>query len=181
MKKIFAILLAVTMLASMATVASAAENSKTTTLTTEVPAATYTLNIPADQAVAFGEESTDIGEIKVTNANGFAKGKNLNVTVSYTNFVSQSVDTEIPLVLYVSRATTSGQILTIEKVASGSYITFAGRDDGTVSEYAEVDDNNHTYDRNHTWVKVNSADWGKALAGTYTATITFTAEVVVEE
>ena len=39
MKKIFAILLAVTMLASMATVVSAAES--TTTLSTTVPAASY--------------------------------------------------------------------------------------------------------------------------------------------
>ena len=49
MKKIFAILLAVTMLTSMATVVSAAE---TTPLTTTVPTATYTLNIPAHQEIA---------------------------------------------------------------------------------------------------------------------------------
>ncbi len=30
-------------------------------------------------------------------------------------------------------------------------------------------------------VEILSADWGKALGGDYTSTITFTAEVVVEE
>ena len=61
MKKFFAIALAVAMFASMATVASAAEN--TTTLTTTVPAATYTLNIPANQEIPFGATQTNIGSV----------------------------------------------------------------------------------------------------------------------
>ena len=94
MKKIFAILLAVTMLASMATVASAAES--TTTLTTTVPAASYTLNIPADQKIEFGATETDIGNITVTNSNGFAWGKNLKVTLSWEDFKSDGVASTIP-------------------------------------------------------------------------------------
>ena len=87
MKKFFAILLAVTMLASMATVASAAEN--TTTLTTTVPAATYTLNIPANQEIEFGATSTNLGAVSVTESSSFAKGKNLNVTLTYDAFASE--------------------------------------------------------------------------------------------
>ena len=92
MKKLFAILLTVAMLASMATIASAAS---TTTLTTTVPAASYTLSIPANQEVSFSAQYTNIGEIKVSDSNGFAEGKNLKVTISYTDFVCDGVETKI--------------------------------------------------------------------------------------
>ena len=94
MKKFFAIALAVAMFASMATVASAAEN--TTTLTTNVPAATYTLNIPADQEIPFGATLTDIGSITVTNGTGFAKGKNLAVMPTFDAFICEDASTTIP-------------------------------------------------------------------------------------
>ena len=94
MKKILAVLLAVTIFASMATFVSAAEN--TTTLTTTVPSATYTLNIPADQEIAFGAAVTNIGTITVTEATGFAWGKNLKVTLSWEDFKSDSVSSTIP-------------------------------------------------------------------------------------
>ena len=65
MKKICAILLAVALLASMTIVAFAAN---TTTLTTTVPSATYTLNIPADQVIPFGTTKASIGNVTVTDA-----------------------------------------------------------------------------------------------------------------
>ena len=100
MKKIFAILLAVTLLASMATVVSAAES--TTTLSTTVPAASYTLNIPADQTIEFGATETNIGNVTVTNSAGFAEGKNLSVTVTYDEFTSAGLSTTIPFSLEMS-------------------------------------------------------------------------------
>ena len=54
MKKLIAILLAVALLASMATVASAEEYEMA--LKTTVPAATYTLYIPATLEVPYGAE-----------------------------------------------------------------------------------------------------------------------------
>ena len=90
MKKIFAILLAVTMLTSMATVVSAAES--TTTLTTTVPAATYVMNIPANQVIEFGATSTMIGTVTLTNGDGFAVGKNVAVTITYDAFKSSEVN-----------------------------------------------------------------------------------------
>lgn len=177
MKKLFAILLAVALLASMTTIVSAAS---TTTLTTTVPAATYTLIIPADQDVPFGNVYTNIGEVKVTNSNGFAEGKNLAVSLSYTDFTCDGVTTKIPFTMWISQFSDtddSGKILTDEKVPSGESVVFMGKTDGTVSEYVKyVNGNNRT----HAWVKIDSQDWGKALAGEYTATITFTAEVVAE-
>lgn len=187
MKKLFAILLAVMMLASMATVASAAEN--TTTLTTTVPAATYTLNIPADQEIPFGATKTDIGNVTVTNASGFANGKNLKVTLNYEPFASDEVATTIPFKVSM----VSGYSRPFD-VLSGSSITFYGKADTTVEETAKETFTFATTNASGTTsthedvdyadafrVYVNSADWGMALAGEYTATITFTAEVVVEQ
>ena len=80
MKKFIAIALAVLTVLSFSTVAFAAD---TTTLTTTVPDATYTLNIPADQEIAFGTIDTDIGSMTVTNSSGFAEGKNLQVSLTF--------------------------------------------------------------------------------------------------
>ena len=180
MKKFFAILLAVTMLASMATVASAAES--TTTLTTTVPAATYTLNIPANQEIEFGATNTDIGNVTVTNASGFAVGKNLEVTASYSSFKSDGVVTEIPYSLQLKCSSKT------EQWVSGNSKTFEGKADGTVSKttYIMVPPSGAGTAYSPSPVSaiqliIDSEDWGKALAGEYTATITFTAEVVVEE
>lgn len=172
MKKLFAILLAVAILASMATVVSAAN---TTTLTTTVPAATYTLNIPADQEIPFGTTSIDIGSLSVTNASGFAKGKNLAVTLTYDAFKNNSVPTTIPFEVFLSGNSTAGLA---EPTVSGSSVIFLGKLDGSTNEYVQNPTNSP--DCKYTVLKMNSSDWGKALAGEYTATITFTAEVVVE-
>jgi hypothetical protein len=67
-------------------------------------------------------------------------------------------------------------------VPSGGAITFSGETDGTVHQYFVVEDiDKELFDMDMTLIQVTSADWGKALAGEYTATITYTAEVVVEE
>ena len=100
MKKLFALLLAVIMVMSMATIVSA---ESTTTLTTEVPAASYTLNVPAVVPIDFGATSTDIGNVTVTDATGFAEGKNLKVTVTYGAFTSEGAATSIPFVLKTNR------------------------------------------------------------------------------
>jgi len=174
MKKLFAILLAVATLASMATVVSAAN---TTTLTTTVPAATYTLNIPADQEIPFGTERMDIGSLSVTNASGFAKGKNLAVTLTYDAFTCDSVSTTIPYRIGLHCADQYEIGLDIP-VTSGKSVTFLGDDDGTVAEYVWY--TSVQPEAKQTIIEVKSEDWGKALAGEYTTTITFTAEVVVE-
>lgn len=186
MKKLFAIALAVAMFASMATVASAAEN--TTTLTTNVPAATYTLNIPANQEIPFGATKTNIGNVTVTNATNFAVGKNLVVNLTYGAFESEGVSTTIPF----SIGMVSGYSRPIT-LASGSSITFYGKADTTVEETVRETFTFATTNASGTTsthesvdyadefrVYMDSADWGKALAGEYTATITFTCEVVVE-
>lgn len=176
MKKLFAILLAVTMLASMATVASAAS---TTTLTTTVPAASYTLNIPVDQKIPFGATSTNIGCVTVTDATGFAEGKNLNVTLTYSDFVCSGVSTTIPY--FVQMAGTNWQNTNsvgayVENYISGATLVFEGLPSTEVREYPRQE----AVEFNSMNIIISSADWGKALAGDYSSTITFTAEVVAE-
>jgi len=165
MKKFIAILMVVTMLASMATVASAAEN--TTTLTTTVPAATYTLNIPADQKIEFGTTSANLGELTVTNANGFATGKNLAVTITYTDFTCADVSTTVPFHLFAKNASRT--------IYSGETAVFNGKADGTLETEFHVLSNSKD---SELIFQASSSNWSKALAGEYTATITFTAEVV---
>lgn len=179
MKKLFAIVLAVAMFASMATVASAAEN--TTTLTTTVPAATYTLNIPADQEIAYGATSTEIGNVTITAAEGFAEGKNVEVTLAYDAFKCEGLSTEIPFSLRTSLNVSTSVEANPPYLYSGKTMTFLGKADGTTSSMATVSVGaGRTVNITAINLLVDSDDWGKALAGEYTATITFTAEVVAE-
>jgi len=174
MKKFIALVLAMTMVFSMAIVASAAS---TTTLTTTVPAATYTLNIPADQNVEFGTTKLNLGVVKVTDSENFALGKDLQVTVTYSDFTSSTTNTTIPFSLQECVSAYN----TVRDLASGGYITFEGQSDGTVKQYSQMYCGNVVIDYNDVdqlLLKMDSNDWGKALAGEYSATITFTAEVV---
>lgn len=178
MKKLLAILLAVTMLASMATIASA---ESTTTLTTTVPAATYTLNIPANQEIEFGKTSTNIGVLTVEDEAGFAKGKDLKITITYSDFTCTDVSTTIPIniaALYEGVDITSAPGTTTVDIPSGDSLLFSGTSNGSVTPPKRMTSGNYTFQS--LLLKVNSEDWGKALAGEYTATITFTAEVVAE-
>lgn len=181
MKKIIALLLALALMVSVAPAVFAS----TTTLTTTVPTATYTLNIPADQQIPFGTTKFDIGNVTVTESSGFAVGKDLNVTVTYDAFKCADTTTEIPytLKLYAqSSSTTDGT----EAIPSGSIIVFNGQSSGKVNEFAKINVYNSSggsyglSDVDNLFLSANSADWGKALAGEYTSTITFTAEVVQE-
>ena len=182
MKKIFAILLAVTLLASMATVVSAAES--TTTLSTTVPAASYTLNIPANQEIPFGATETDIGAITVTNASGFAVDKTLKVTINYDAFSSSTASTEIPFAIkfFGTYQTAANRSDAEQQQPSGSSFVFLGQEDGTVKKFTEVKVNSsYTCQFTKTLLLVDSEAWGKALAGEYSANITFACEVVVEQ
>lgn len=186
MKKFIAIVLVTLTVLSFSTAAFAAD---TTTLTTTVPDATYTLNIPADQEITFGATSTNIGTITVTDSSGFALNKNLQVTVTYDDFKADGVSTTIPY--YINSYAFKKKDIYMQadyhfnkRKDSGSFFTFKGisGSSGKCSEYYELEDTsmNVPDDSKVLQVKIDSADWGKALGGEYSSTITFTAEVVVE-
>ncbi len=179
MKKLLSLALALLMLASVATVALAS----TTTLTTTVPPATYTLNIPADQEIPFGAVSTEIGAISVTDGTGFAEGKNLKVMLTYDAFASDGISTTIPFKISMKDSNSQSYFNSFD-LPSGEVLTFKGKSSGATDEYSiytcSTVDGSRTLTLDTTRVYISSTDWGKALAGDYTATITFTAEVVAE-
>lgn len=178
MKKLFALALAVMLVASMTTMASAAS---TTTLTTVVPAATYTLNIPANQQIPFGANSTDIGSLSATETASFTEGKNLVVTMSFDAFACEDVDTTIPYSLKFYFETVGVEQFS-EKV-SGDSVRFLGQGDGTLTLYPQATTPNgeSRFDMDCICLCIDTEDWAQALPGEYTSTITFAAEVVVEE
>ena len=182
MKKFIALVLAMTMVFSMAVVASAAS---TTTLTTTVPAANYTMTIPANQEVAFGTTSQKIGMVKITESSSFAEGKNIRVTFENTDFTCPNTTTTIPVAVYgcySELSYTSSPPQSVAKTASikDSTIIFEGLSSGTVSSEAKAEMNGETRTITNLGISMSSPAWGKALAGEYTATITFSSEVVVE-
>lgn len=184
MKKLLAIAISLSLVCSFSTVVLA-EN--TTVLTTTVPDATYTLNIPADQEIPFGSTSANIGTITVTDSAGFAEGKDLQVTLTYDPFKADGISTTIPYTVY-KVATIQEQMgnTTVKRdsetaVNSGGFLTFRGQSGGAVDEEFDYFDTSTVLDRNRLRIKASSEDWGKALAGEYSSTITFTAEVVVSE
>lgn len=178
MRKVLSLALAFMLVVAAAPAAFAAN---TTTLTTTVPPATYTLNIPADQAIAFGNYSTEIGNVTVTESSGFASGKNLAVTVTYDAFKSDAVSTTIPFKL--SYKGTDNGSTKVTDLPSGDQLLFRHNSGGAVYEKASVlvsGASSYLYFIDSISLVVNSSAWGKALAGEYTGTITFTAEVLVE-
>lgn len=182
MKKLLTVALSLSLICSLSTVAFAAD---TTTLTTTVPDATYTLNIPADQEIPFGKTSANIGTITVTDSAGFAEGKDLQVTLTYDTFKADGVSTTIPYTVFKVATekgmNTVGHPWSEEREApmnSGEALIFRGQSSGDCDEEFAFSD---YYDRNRLRIKTESENWGKALAGDYSSTITFTAEVVVSE
>ena len=179
MKKLIAILLTMLTVFSCSTAAFAANE---TVLTTTVPDATYTLNIPANQEIPFGATSTDIGTITVTDSSGFAEGKDVQVTIEYDDFKADGVSTTIPYYInsfgiyfiYGERNWTN------KTMESGSSFTFEGKSDGSCNEYYVLGEKGYSCrdDSKVLEVKIDSTDWGRALGGDYSSTITFTAEVV---
>ena len=180
MKKILAIILSVIMVIPSIMIFCYAES--TTTLTTTVPGATYTLNIPANQEIPFGATQTNIGDFTVTDSKGFAEGKNLKVSVTYTAFTSENMVTTIPYTLTVKAKSNYNFP---KKLNSGDFVIFRGQTDGTVEEGSYLGTisgpGGYSVYGDILLLNIASEDWGKAMAGEYTATITFTCEVVAEQ
>ncbi len=158
-------------------------NAEETTFTTTVPSATYTLKVPEDQEIPFGEVSHKITPITATDGSGFAENKNLQVTITYESFKCDDpeVTTEIPYSLRYS-SSESGVFPSSIEANSGDSIIFLGKVDGTLEEYASFEatsGSKNPFAEEYRLV-IQSADWGKALAGKYSSTMTFTAEVVVD-
>lgn len=84
MKKIAALLLALVMLTSLTVTALAAgEKTGTTTLTATVPGADYTIHVPANMTLEYGNTSEqEIGEAYVTDVTGVTGAVECKVNAS---------------------------------------------------------------------------------------------------
>ena len=178
MRKTIALILAVCTLLSFAVAASADTFTSTTTLTTKVPAASYTMKIPANQTIQYGVEDTDIGNVTIENSQGFSAKKNIEVTVGITKFTSESVDTTIPYLLTTVWSSGHSIAFNIKGV-----LRVEGQQDGTVKSRATDYLSTAAYEDplgelERMEVTVFSYSWEGALAGDYTSTITFTSKVV---
>ena len=177
MRKTIALILAVCTLLSFAVAASADSFTSTTTLTTKVPAASYTMKVPANQTIQYGVQVSEIGNVTIENSEGFSANKNVDVTVGHTDFTSEGVNTTIPYeILYVW---TSGEKWPFE----GAVLRFEGQQDGTVKSNAtSIDISGLTMNPSDTLtqmaIRISFDAWANALAGDYTSTITFTSKVV---
>ena len=173
MRKTIALILAVCTLLSFTVAASADTFTSTTTLTTKVPAASYTMKIPADQTIQYGTELTDIGNVTIENSEGFSAKKNIEVTVDLTELTSETVDTTIPY--QIRNVSSSGMTIDFDTEA---VLRFEGQQDGTVKSRATNINESPLDELNRMLVLIKSDDWANALAGDYTSTITFTSKVV---
>lgn len=177
MKKIIAIVLAMMTVFSYATIAFA-ENA--TTFTTTVPGVEYTLNIPESQEIPFGTDRKELTVPTVTNATGFAEGKDLKVTVDYPkddewygSFTSEDVSTKIRFGMGWSNENGGDEL---------DYLYYKGQTDGTTEEkpFYVLPSGTVEYVES-ILIYFCTQDWYTALPGDYSATITFTAEVVSTE
>ena len=183
MRKTIALILAVCTLLSFTVAASADTFTSTTTLTTKVPAASYTMKIPANQTIQYGVEYTDIGNVTIENSQGFSTKKNIEVTVGFTEFTSKGVDTTIPYEIMTVWGPSGGTIWNFDREA---VLRFEGQQDGSVKSNATsidisgVTKNPPDLDKQLTQmaISISSDAWANALAGDYTSTITFTSKVV---
>ena len=174
MKKLIALIVMTAALLSASFVVASAGETK---LTTTVPDASYTLNIPVNQEITFGAITTSIGNVTVTGASGFAVNKNLEVTLTWDDFKADGVTTTIPFTIQAKHKNANGFYDMVgDEINSGGKLTFYGKIDGTCDEYFH--ERNSSVNAEGFWVSIGSTDWGKALAGEYSSVITFTSEVV---
>ena len=146
MKKLFAVILAVVMIATMSVTAFAANTTGGfTTITIDI-APTYTVTIPANTTVAFNATETDFGAIEVT-ASQIHPDKCIKVELTSDKELNNAIDNTkvIPYAIKESE----GAAFT-----SATYLT-----EGDKTELS---------------IHITADDWNAAYAGDYSDTVTFT-------
>ena len=146
MKKLFAIALALVLVASLSVTAFAANTTGGEADITTSIAPTYTVTIPADVNVVFNATETAFGTIEVT-ASQIHPDKQIRVTLTTDGELNNTIDTTkvIPYVI---------------KDASGAAFT-------TATYLTEGD-------KTELSIHITADDWNAAYAGDYTDTVTFT-------
>ena len=146
MKKLFALILTVCLLATMSVTAFAANSTGgSTTITIDI-APTYTVTIPANTIVAFNAAETDFGAIEVTAAQ-IHPDKCIKVALASDGKLENSIDATkvIPYAIKDSEGVA---------FTSATYLT-----EGDKTELS---------------IHITADDWNAAYAGEYSDTVTFT-------
>lgn len=169
MKKSLAFLMAAAMMTSMPLAVCA--TSGQTTLTTVVPEASYTLNVPANFTIEYGATMVEIGDVTITNADGFSPYKGLKLTrKAFDHLRCDDVDTHIEFGIYDNHGDTT---------MSGSNrehgIQLSGNDEGGLTPIEGLVGEKIYFKLS------DESQWAKAKTGTYTTTLEFTTEVVYLE
>ena len=146
MKKLFALILTVAMLATMSVTAFAANTTGGDADITTSIAPTYTVTIPADVNVAFNATETAFGTIEVT-ASQIHPDKCIKVALTSDGELNNAIDNTkvIPYVIKDSEGTA---------FTSATYLT-----EGDKTELS---------------IHITADDWNAAYAGDYSDTVTFT-------
>ena len=150
MKKLFALILTVCLLATMSVTAFAANTTGgSTTITIDI-APTYTVTIPADVNVQFNATETAFGAIEVT-ASQIHPNKCIKVELTSDGKLENSIDAT--KVIPYSIKDSQGAAFT-----SATYLT-----EGDKTELS---------------IHITADDWNAAYAGEYSDTVTFTVSYV---
>lgn len=164
MKKIVALLLALVMLTGLTVTALAAieDKSGTTKLTVVVPEADYTIHVPADVTLEFGNTTKqNIGAAYVTDVTGISNPNYLECYLNTSTLASGS--NTIPYTVYYERGTYSQSF---DGGTSFGFDVYGIDGDGN---FGDIYPENANFS-----VQIAKADWTAAVPGTYTSTWTFT-------
>ena len=146
MKKLFALILAVVMIATMSVTALAANTTGGfTTITIDI-APTYTVTIPANTTVAFNATETDFGAIEVT-ASQIHPDKCIKVALATDKELNNAID-NTKVIPYAIKDSEGAEF------TSATYLT-----EGDKTELS---------------IHITADDWNAAYAGDYSDTVTFT-------
>ena len=146
MKKIFTLILAIALMASLSVTAFAANTTGgNADITTSIDP-TYTVTIPADVNVAFNATETDFGAIEVT-ASQIHPDKCIKVALASDGKLENSIDAT--KVIHYAIKDSEGAAFT-----SATYLT-----EGDKTELS---------------IHITANDWNAAYAGKYSDTVTFT-------
>ena len=146
MKKLFALILTVCLLAAMATTAFAANTAGgEADITTSIDP-TYTVTIPADVNVAFNATETAFGTIEVT-ASQIHPDKCIKVALATDKELNNAID-NTKVIPYAIKDSEGAEF------TSATYLT-----EGDKTELS---------------IHITANDWNAAYAGEYSDTVTFT-------
>lgn len=143
--------------------------AESTTISVVVPEPTYQMTIPADIQMEYKAASCTLGAPSIVQSSGFSESAYLTVTVSHSGvFSSQSTSTTIPFAFYAK--TDSG----LCEWASGGSLVYNRMEDGSVSAlgHTAVGTTPSAFE-----LQISDGAWAVANPGTYTATVTFTAQL----